>query len=420
MDCKISIFLIKQHIRENRFAVNTGLSLVALFGCLCAVVGQKLRAIDIFASVHRSTTWSWLRRLVEPYIVRNRAVYFSAPSAESGREEIARVFGNRLMTLKEPGENGESGVLFVMMSETFRALLDWMDVERLLRDFTLVFEPSWSGYCHRDFLEYTRWPGHEVFVLSAEEGDFAFLERMKTNLIPVSLGPCDWVDPRVAEPYLGNPKEFDIVMNSNWSAFKRHFVLFRMLAKARKKYRVLLLGWSWGGRTRADIERLADYFGVREQLVFYNRISYAEVMDKSCRSKVSILLSLKEGSNRAIADSIFCDLPVIVLSKHVGGIRKNVVAETGLLVPESGLEAAIERLLAANLEPRRWGLENISCLKSTEKLNAVLREHALKRGEPWTRGIAVRSNSPESKYFDPADEARLTPFNEALAKYVRQ
>jgi len=420
MDSKTLIFLAKQRIREDRIVVNTGLCSVALLGGLRAVAGQNLAAVEALASVHRRTTWNGLRRLVEPHVVRGRSVYFQAPSVALAEDNIAKIFGNRLMVLKEPGPNGEKGVLFVMVSNTFRVLLDRMDLDRLLGDYTLVFEPSWSGYCHRDMLAFTRWSQHEVFVLSAEEGDFAFLARMKSNLIPVPLGPCDWVDPRVAEPFLGNPKEFDIVMNSNWGAWKRHFVLFRMLAKAKRKYRVLLLGWNWSGQTRVDIERQADYYGVRSQLVFYEDIPYANVMDLSCRSKLSILLSLKEGSNRAIAESIFCNLPVIVLANHVGGIRKNVVAETGRLAKESELEAAVEQLMAAKLEPRKWGLENVTCMKSTEKLNNVLEAHALKRGEPWTRGIAVRSNSPESSYFDPADKTRLAGFNESLSKYIRQ
>jgi glycosyltransferase involved in cell wall biosynthesis len=238
-------------------------------------------------------------------------------------------------------------------------------------------------------------------------------------LIPVELGPCDWVDPTVAEPYLANPKEFDIVMNSNWGAWKRHHVLFRMLRHAKRRYKVLLIGVKWSGKFKADIERLAAFYGVTEQLTILENIPYQKVMDLTCRSKVSILLSLKEGSNRAIAESIFCNLPVIVLSNHVGGIHKTITAETGLLSDEKDLESSIEQLMNAHLNPREWGLKNNSCIKSTERLNEVLRDRALQHGLPWTQDIAVRSNSPESKYLSSDDAQRLAPWNEGLNNYLR-
>jgi glycosyltransferase involved in cell wall biosynthesis len=358
-----------------------------------------------------------MRRLVEPYIIANVSSIYQAPEALP-KPELSRFFGNRLAVLKAPAGGGEKGVLFVMVSDMFRLLHAGMNLPKLLEDYTLVFEPSWSGYCHPELLEYTRW-NQETFILAAEEYDFGFLKRLNSNLIPVDLGPCDWVDPRVATPYLANPKEFDIVMNSNWGAWKRHHVLFRMLRNAKQRYNVVLIGVNWSGKTRADIERLASFFGVVDQIVIFEHIPYEQVMDLTCRSRVSILLSLKEGSNRAIAESIFCNLPVVTLSSHVGGIRKNVVPETGLIADERHLEFAISRLLRANLNPREWGLENVSCFKSSEKLNLILREHALRQGRPWTQDIAGRSNSPESKYLYLEDAERLAPWNEALKNYMR-
>jgi glycosyltransferase involved in cell wall biosynthesis len=142
-------------------------------------------------------------------------------------------------------------------------------------------------------------------------------------------------------------------------------------------------------------------------------------MDLTCRSKVSILLSLKEGSNRAIAESIFCNVPVVVLSNHVGGIRKNIVPETGLLAEEAHLEAAVDRLIESGISPRKWGVEHISCFKSNEKLNLILREAALRQGRPWTQDIAVRSNSPESSYACAKDAERFSPWNERLKDFLR-
>lgn len=382
-----------------------------------ALAGRRRRAVDDFSQVHRTTRLQLLRRLVEKYILLNRNVMYQAlPTGTNW--DVRRLFGRRIAVLKEPGGDGERGVLFMMFSEMLSTVFRQMDVPRLLVDYTIVSEPSWSGYCDEDFLRYMQFD-EDVFVLSAQADDLAFLERARTNLIPVPLGPCDWVDPRVAEPYISNPKAFDIVMNSNWAAWKRHHVLFRMLRRAKRKYSVALIGGGLEGRTDRDIYELADLYGVRDQLTVYERIPYSQVMDVTSRARVSILLSLKEGSNRAMAESIFCNVPVIVLKRHVGGIVKNVVPDTGLLVAERHLEHAVERLRSGGLKPREWGLANASCFVSTERLNTILKTRALAVGRPWTRDIALRANSPESKYVDPTQAERLKPWNDRLRDYLR-
>jgi glycosyltransferase involved in cell wall biosynthesis len=409
--------LISQRTRENKWVVHSGLFLLVLWGFARALVGKRAKGIKNLCQVHRTTRLRWMQQLVEAHIIANRDAIYREPRPSSG-PDVTLFFGKRLMVLKAPGSGGEKGVLFVMFSETFHLLHSRMNLVKLLEDYTLVLEPSWSGYCGPDLLDFAR-HADEIFVLAAEEGDFAFLQRLGSNLIPVELGPCDWVDPRGAVPFLANPKEFDILMNSNWASLKRHYVLFRMLASARKRYKVALIGVEWGGKTRADIDRLADFYDVADRLTILERVPYEKVMDVTCRSKVSVLLSLKEGSNRAIAESIFCNVPVVVLSNHIGGIKKNVVPQTGLLVEERKLEFAITQLLCGSINPREWGMEHISCFKSSAKLNAILRDHALSNGRPWLQDIAGRSNSPESTYVDASDAKRLRPWNDRLRNYLR-
>jgi glycosyltransferase involved in cell wall biosynthesis len=416
-DLKTWCSLAAQRARENKWVVHSGLFLLVLWGFTQALVGNLAKGVKTLCQVHRTTRLRWMQQLVETHIVANCDSIYREPRASSGMD-LTSFFGKRLLVLKAPASGGEKGVLFVMFSETFHLLHSRMNLEKLLEDYTLVFEPSWSGYCGPDLLDFTH-ETDEIFVLAAEEGDFAFLQRLGSNLIPVELGPCDWVDPRAAAPYLANPKEFDIVMNSNWAALKRHYVLFRMLASGTSRYKVALIGVKWGGKTRADIDRLADFYGVADQLTILERIPYEKVMDVTCRSKVSVLLSLKEGSNRAIAESIFCNVPVVVLSNHVGGIKKNVVPQTGLLADERNLESAITQLLHGSINPREWGMEHITCFKSSAKLNAILRDHALNKGRPWTQDIAGRSNSPESTYIYACDAERLLPWNDRLSIYVR-
>jgi hypothetical protein len=138
-------------------------------------------------------------------------------------------------------------------------------------------------------------------------------------------------------------------------------------------------------------------------------------------SRCSILLSLKEGANRALAESMFCNVPVILLEEHVGGIRKNVVPESGMTVRESELSKGIELMLngAIPRSPRQWALQNISCVRSTRILNDHLVIVSKAQGERWSRDIVVRCNSPESTYYDERDALELEAHSDALRRFLR-
>lgn len=401
-------------IRERHWLVHLALSLFTLCGFALALLGKRERALTLLSQVHRSSRWPALRRLAEPYIRRNLALFHRKPRQADAERLFER---RRLLVLKPPLPGGEKGVLLVMFTEILDLLYSSMDLTRLLRDYTLVLEPSYPGYCHEALLGYTRFE-EKIFVLSAIPGDFEFLRRLGSNLEPVDLGPCDWVDPRVAEPYLNSEKEFDIVMNAIWASLKRHYVLFRMLARAKRRYKVALIGAAWDGRKRADVEREAREYGVLDQVTIFESIPYSRAMEITSKSRVSVLLSLKEAGPRATAESIFCNVPVIVLKRLIGGIVKNVVPETGILAEEPELESAVEHLLEQPLAPRKWGIDHISCLKSTERLNDVLRKHAHSEGRPWSCDIAARANSPECQYVFSSDAERLAAYNDGLTDYL--
>lgn len=386
-------------------------------GLALGLLGDRSRALSLISRAHRTARVEGLRRRCEAGVATLLPTAHVASTHPT--DSIEEALGRRILVLKERGDS-EKGVVLVMFTELLAALAQQVDLRRLLSDYTLVLEPSWSGYFDRDLLFFTQFD-EPIFVLAAEEGDSQFLRNLGSNLIPVPLGPCDWVDPSIAEPYLGIPKEYDLVMNSHWGPSKRHHVLFRSLAELGTDYRVALIGGSWEGGTREGIEALARHFGVREQLEMFERIPFARVMEITCRARVSVLLSLKEGSNRALAESMFCDVPAILLASHVGGIRKNIVSETGMMVSESELTSTIEQMVrsADRFSPRAWALDNISCTISSEKLNALLRTTALDRGDSWERDIAPRANSPELKYVWEDDARRLAPANEALRAYLK-
>jgi glycosyltransferase involved in cell wall biosynthesis len=326
------------------------------------------------------------------------------------------------MVLKPKVSEHERGVLLVKFSEMLRMIISDMDLVALLKDYTLVVEPSWSGYCDPDLLYFTQF-STEVFVQAPEIEDFRFLERLNSNLVPVSLGSGDWVNPELIEPsdHGFAERRFDVVMNASWARWKRHYVLFESLRRIRRDVRVALIGFPWEGRTSQDILALARHYGVADQLAIFEAVPFDEVLRVSADAKVAVLLSLKEGANRAIPEALFCGTPALVLQETVGGVAKNVTAESGQVVPEAAFPSALEEMLgiADQFSPRQWAVEHISCFKSTERLNGILEAHALARGERWTRDIVAKSNSPELSYVREKDAVALREHNRELAKYLR-
>lgn len=419
----IALIVLKQRIKENICLSELALLLLGFLGVFSFLFLKKHRTLKIFSQIHRSTRLPRLRLFVEPFILKNLAITHQVSEARnSAGEQIERYLGKRMLVLKLPRDHGEKGVLYIMFSELFGLIPKAFDMEKLLKDYRLVLEPSWSGYCHNDILHYTKYK-EEIYISAAEEGDFHFISRLNSNLKPLSFGPCDWVDDRLFEACCkrSSEKVYDIVMNSHWGWSKRHYVLFKTLKNLPTKMRVALIGSPWGGGTLKDVKDLAIYYGVDGQIDYFENIPYQKVIEVVSMCKLGILLSLKEGSNRAIAECLFADVPCIVLGEHVGGIKKNINLSTGRLVPESQVESAIWEM-SNNLNaysPREWALKNISCLVTTKNLNDYLKNRATACGEPWTEGIAVKTNSPELKYYHKHDEDRLGKHNKDLKKYFK-
>jgi hypothetical protein len=194
------------------------------------------------------------------------------------------------------------------------------------------------------------------------------------------------------------------------------------MTKLQTSLRVALIGVPWRGNNMGAVLQLAKHYRVEQQITFYERIPYEKVMKICCESKLGILLSLKEGSNRALSEIIFCNTPVILLKNHVGGIRKNIVDQTGIITDEKNLPKSISQALDEyhKFSPRKWAVENISCFASSQKLNDIIRKRTVDQGGEWSNDIAYRSNSPESRYCYDSDSKMLDSFNYNLRNYLKK
>lgn len=330
------------------------------------------------------------------------------PKQGAGRE----FWPKRVIKMKERSA-GERGAL-VISFDVFGQMAAFYDLRSIMRDYHLILEPSWSGYCVADVMQFVNYPEFKVIVQAAERLDFDFLRRINSNLIPIDIGASNWVDDRTFRD-LGLEKDYDCVMVSHFGDLKRHYHLFDSLRKiGDPSYRVCLIGEPWGGRSRTDLEDLARYYGVLDNLDIYQQISADEVNRLLNRAKVNVLLSRKEGANRSIFEGLFANVPGIVLATNCGVNKTYINEHTGKLVRDNELADALRwfRSNYRSLNPRKWALENISCRVSTRRLEEMLREIAGEQREPWTQPLVPKVNRPEFEFYD----QELTPFD--FARYA--
>lgn len=407
--------------------------LLLLFGLVLRALGKKKKALAVWASVHRADYSRWADRFVEARVrpgpdtlpVYERYVEETPRTPATTRffDDPCRLLGTRYLVLKSPRPN-EKGVLVLDYSFTFPLFAKFFDVRRIVRDYYLVLEPSWSGYCDLDVLLFTTRDG-PVFVQSIEPRDTAFLEGLNGNLLPVPVAANWWVDHRVFRPLPEVEKDVDLLMVASWARFKRHDRFFAALARLRARghrLTALLAGYP-AGCTRQHVEQLARYHGVHDQLEIHEWLRPEDLNRQMNRAKVNVLWSRKEGVNRALIEGMFAGLPCVLRAGfNYGHPYAHVNPATGCYAREQELP---DRLLGMvehyrDFAPRDWVLANMSCQKATEVLGASIRRVALARGEAWTEGLAVKVTQLNSMhYWDEADRERFRGDYEFLRSALR-
>lgn len=297
----------------------------------------------------------------------------------------------------------EKGVLLITFTTTFALYFEKINCDLLLKHYFLVLEPSWSGYALPEILKWTQFD-EPIVVEASEKSDRDFLKNLDSNLIPVDFGASDWVDYRIFKP-LNLSKEYDVIYVANYNSVKRQHVFFKAINEIIARgvaYRPLLVCGLWG-ENKSEILQLIKHYKIEDVLVVVEEASPAYLNELFNKSKVNILLTLKEGSNRTIFEGFFAGTPGIVLKENVG-VNKNYINEqTGSLVRETEL---VDTLLYyknhwQNHRPHQWAMSSISPDVTTKKLNNLLYDLAIRNGEEWTQDIAVKVNSPEAVLMYP-------------------
>lgn len=350
----------------------------------------------LLAQYVKSSEANGIRRQFAPFPVADK-VRLRYPRTDDDPERQGD-----LILLKEPALANEKGVIFVKYSEAFRRLASMFDLARLAESYQIVLEPSWWGYQDATFWMYLGCDLDAV-VLAQRKPDFDFIRGLATNLVPVRLGAGDWVDGDTFQPLEDADRDFDVVMVAGWSPMKRHETLFRALRELARReareLRVALIGYPQGW-PRAKIESLMNKYGVSRQCIMFEQIPHDEVARIVARAHVSVVLSRREGANKALYESLFCDTPVILLRDQRGVNLDHITPEIGLFTDEEGLGQSLLAVVDSpgRFRPRAWAMAHTGWRRSTEILNELLRDLAQRRGLPWSCDIEPKKNAPNLRY----------------------
>lgn len=339
--------------------------------------------------------------------------------------DMGHIMG-RSIVLKKPifGAGGvqEKGILLIKFTETFAFFLKYVNCERLLRDFHVVLEPSWVGQAVEEVLGWTKYRNHLVYVQTADEKDFYFLEGLGANLVPMRIGSGEFVDHRVFRP-IGNKKEFDCVCIANYSDYKRlhaYVIAVKKLVHGNPGFKAALICAPWG-RRRGQIFELIELLGVKKNIHVFEKMKQQELNDILDRSYVNMLLSYREGASKVLFESLFVDVPSIVLKENIGVNKSHFNEKTGIVAAESELPEAISsvRRNHAQYAPRSWAMENISPEVTLGKISKVICDRE-RDGKPFLSKTFIKVNIPEARYMHEYLEIDRGDSKAMVAAYIRR
>jgi glycosyltransferase involved in cell wall biosynthesis len=305
----------------------------------------------------------------------------------------------------------EKGVVLIAFEDNWVKLLRHANLKAFAERYTLVVSPTWSPPHSLIACGFPRaYPG-PIFVTLSHENDRHILPRLAPNYVPLPLYASSWINPARYRPLPRTQRDIDLIMVANFGKFKRHHLLFRAIARMPRSLRILLIGQNHDGRTIDTIRAEARCFGVAGRFEARSDLPNEGVALVLARSRVSIVLSRREGACLVVAESLFAGTPVGLLHDAGIGSRAFVNAQTGRFLFERNLGAQLTDFIghSDDYAPRCWAEEHIACDRSSAVLNAVLKEHALKAGEEWVQDIAPMYRAPDPRLLNPEDRQRLRP-----------
>lgn len=330
---------------------------------------------------------------------------------------IAQLKASRSLTrtviLKNPGAHGEKGVLLCYFEYNLARLLTLSDSELswLEEHYHIILVASWSPTDYALIgcaLQRMKSP---LFLQCANEKERLRLSRLHPKLLCLPGLACDWVSPQFYQPKPHTERTIDLLMVANWGAFKRHWEFFLALRKMPAHLRVVLIGQKEGSRDKAYVQNLASRMGVPQKLEFMESLSIDQVTEIQCDSKVSIILSRREGGCVAAVESLFADCALAMRNDAHIGSSAHINENTGLRLRPHYLAQDLLQLLqsTSKLQSRNWACAHIANTITLSRIEAYIKDYDQNKGLSWTQGLALPYWRPHPRIESAEDITTLEP-----------
>lgn len=302
----------------------------------------------------------------------------------------------------------EKGVLFVSFEDQWAKLLRHGDMKDFASRYTLVTSPSSSPHHLVNCAFAAAFP-EPFFTLLSNPEDMVETPRFADRIHIVPLFASHWVNPDLFRQPARQERPFDLLMVASFGKVKRHHILFQALRKMPRDLRVLLIGQNQEGRSADTIHQEARWYGVRDRYELRANQPFLKVVEAFGEARASLVLSKREGSCVVVAESMFADTPVALLHGARLGSRVFINERTGRFLHEKFLARQLTQFIreAESFQPHAWAMENISCFKSTQTLNGILKDHALRQGQDWTTDLCPLNWCPDPMLVKPEDRQRM-------------
>lgn len=440
---KLLIARLKDHLLYESRTIRTIIANIGILaGYALLMLGKPQRGLAVLGAIHRGAFSRTVDKVIETHIKKA----LSGPTSlvdRNLRQAIEQypfvmhidrnlerfdanpqdLLGACVMILKNPKEN-EKGILYCFYSYVYPLLIRNFDMRALMERYRIAIEPSWSGYCDPNILCLGSL-NEKIAVGVAEERDARFLKNVCSNLIPTDFAGNTWINTDLFAPKSRPIKKYDVVMVAAWAWYKRHWAFFKCLKEIRQsghQLRIALIGYPID-MTREEIASLAQYYGVIDMIEIFQNIPQAEVAELVAASRCMVLWSRREGSPRAIIESMAADVPCIIREGfNYGQHYRHINPLTGRFASEETLGHTIMDILKSSntLNPRKWILENMTPKTSIKNLNALMKSIGSAEGEEWTEEAVAKTNGLHGmEYLNPLDSNRFESAYQELRSLIK-
>lgn len=420
---KILLLKLPFILYDMKYKLGTRLGGTALILLFFFPLIQKRRRFEYLLAANRANYSKLSAHLIRTHI--DEISHILQEETNTASKEATNAILARSIILKKPLFNDqlciEKGVVLVKFSETFVLYLKHVNCELLFKEYHLILEPSWTGHALEEILGWCKYRNHKVYLQTADVPDHDFIKSLNSNLVPMRIGSGEFVDYRIFNPS-GSAKEYHTLCVANSLHYKRVYAYLAMVKKilaVRPNFKAALVCAN-RGHHKEHIKKLIHLMSLSESLEFIEHVSQDKlnaIMDRSC---LNILMSYREGSNRVLFETLFADIPSVLLKNNIGINKDCFNPNTGKAVDEKNLTADVLDILdnIQKFTPRAWALANISPEISTKKMIETI-QNTEYGGKKFTMPYYVKVNNPEASYMHKYDDMNSDICIQLLKKYLK-